>query len=180
MAAAKLLTNMPSSMNSLGPWGWTNPIFSRDIHGSAASMSRSSVCPSFTSYLLCQAILRQCPGKSWSKAWFLCCLLSQHLRNLLQGWLLFPAWRSGQWARPGKQTATEAHGKFLSPYALFCFVFPFFLSFYSFISCHQITCVKKFFARPSSSLWLLEQELAAGRGLAGNNKSTFLITLNVA
>lgn len=142
MAAAKLLTNMSSSMNSLEPWGWTNPIFSRDIHGFHVQIKRlplfhlPSPMPSHTLAIPCHW-----PGKSWSKARLLSFLLSQHLGNLLWGWLLFPGWRSGHWAR--SHTAAEAHGKFLSPYALFCFVFPFFLSFYSFVSYHEIVCVKK-------------------------------------
>lgn len=180
MAAAKLLTNMSSSMNSLKPWGWTNPIFSRDIHGFHVQIKRlplfhlPSPMPSHTLAIPCHW-----PGKSWSKARLLSFLLSQHLGNLLWGWLLFPGWRSGHWAR--SHTAAEAHGKFLSPYALFCFVFPIlsFLLFFRFLSWNSLR-------KKNPSLHHLHpcdcwsRGLAVDRGLAGNNKSTLLVTLTVA
>lgn len=44
MAAAKLLSKVSSSMTTLEPWGWANPLLGRDNHGSATFMPRSREC----------------------------------------------------------------------------------------------------------------------------------------
>lgn len=163
MAAAKLLTNMSSSMNSLEPWGWTNPIFSRDIHGFHVQIKR---LPSFTSHLLCQAILWQYraidQGKAEARHGFYLSSYPSTWETSCEGGCFSQAEEVG--TEQGHTQQQKHMENFWAPMLCFVLFFPFFLSFYSFVSYHEIVCVKKFFATPSSSLWLLEQGTGSGQG----------------